>query len=51
MAAQPEIDADKAMQNVLNAWGVLRTSSPEPHPLSADFNALFSKMLHGEERF
>jgi hypothetical protein len=45
MAAQREIDADKAMQHVLNAWGAIRTSSPEPHPLSADFNALFSKML------
>jgi hypothetical protein len=44
MAAQREIDADQAMQDVLNAWGALRTSR-EPQHLSADFNALFEKML------
>jgi hypothetical protein len=44
MAAQ-EIDADEAMQNVLNAWGALRTSRPEPQRLSESFTALFEKMM------
>jgi hypothetical protein len=46
MAAPPprEIDADQAVQDVLNAWGALRTSRPEPQRLSTDFTALFAKM-------
>ena len=44
MGAQREIDADQAMQDVLNAWGALRTSRPEPQRLSTDFTALFEKM-------
>jgi hypothetical protein len=44
MAAQ-EIDADEAMQNVLNAWGTLRTSRPEPQRLSESFTAPFEKMM------
>jgi hypothetical protein len=43
-AAQREIDADQAVQDVLNAWGALRTSRPEPQRLSTDFTALFAKM-------
>jgi hypothetical protein len=45
MAAQREIDADQAMQDVLNAWGALRTSRPEPQRLSESFTALFEKMM------
>jgi hypothetical protein len=45
MAAQREIDADEAMQHVLNAWGALRTSRPEPLRLSEKFTALFEKMM------
>jgi hypothetical protein len=44
MAAPREIDADQAIQDVLNAWGALRTSRPEPQRLSTDFTALFAKM-------
>jgi hypothetical protein len=44
MAAQREIDADQAVQDVLNAWGALRISRPEPHRLSTGFTALFEKM-------
>jgi hypothetical protein len=44
MAAQREIDADQAVQDVLNAWGALRISRPEPHRLSTSFTALFEKM-------
>jgi hypothetical protein len=44
MAAQREIDADQAVQDVLDAWGSLRTSRPEPQRLSTDFTALFAKM-------
>jgi len=40
---QQEIDADQAVQEILNAWGAIRTS-PETHPLNADFSALFDKM-------
>jgi hypothetical protein len=43
MAAQREIDADQAVQVVLDAWGALRTS-PASRPLSTDFKALFEKM-------
>ena len=43
MAAQREIDADQAVQDVLDAWGALRTS-PASRPLSSDFKALFEKM-------
>jgi uncharacterized protein YktA (UPF0223 family) len=42
--AQREIDADQAMQDVMNAWGALRTSRPEPQRLSQSFTALFEKM-------
>jgi len=45
MAAQREIDADQAVQDVLNAWGAPRTGRPEPQRLSTDFTALFEKML------
>ena len=45
MAAQREIDADQAMQDVLNAWGALRTSRPEPQRLSQTFTSLFEKMM------
>lgn len=44
MAAQREIDVDQAVQDVLNAWGALRTTRPEPQRLSTDFTALFEKM-------
>jgi hypothetical protein len=44
MATPREIDADQAVQDVLNAWGTLRTSRPEPQRLSTDFTALFAKM-------
>ena len=44
MAAQREIDADQAVQDVLDAWGALRISRPEPQRLSTDFTALFAKM-------
>jgi hypothetical protein len=44
MAAPREIDADQAVQDVLNAWGALRISRPEPQRLSTDFTALFAKM-------
>jgi hypothetical protein len=44
MAARREIDADQAVQDVLSAWGALRTSRPEPQRLSTDFMALFEKM-------
>jgi methionine synthase I (cobalamin-dependent) len=40
---QPAIDADQAVQEILNTWGANRTSL-EPHPLNADFSALFDKM-------
>jgi hypothetical protein len=43
MAAQREIDADQALQHVLNAWGAICTS-PARRPLSTDFKALFEKM-------
>jgi hypothetical protein len=43
MAAQREIDADQVVQDVLSAWGALRTS-PASRPLSTDFKALFEKM-------
>jgi hypothetical protein len=43
MAARREIDADQAVQDVLNAWGALRTS-PASRPQSTDFKALFEKM-------
>ena len=43
MAARPPIDADQAVQDVLSAWGALRTS-PASRPLSTDFKALFEKM-------
>jgi hypothetical protein len=43
MAGQREIDADQAVQDVLDAWGALRTS-PASRPLSTDFKALFEKM-------
>jgi hypothetical protein len=43
MAARREIDADQAVQDVLSAWGALRTS-PASRPLSTDFKALFEKM-------
>ena len=45
MAAHREIDADQAMQDVLNAWGALRTSRPEPQRLAESFTALFEKMM------
>jgi hypothetical protein len=45
MAAQGEIDADKAMQDVLDAWGAFRTSCPEPQRLSEKFTELFEKMM------
>jgi hypothetical protein len=41
MAARREIDADQAVQDVLDAWGALRTS-PASRPLSTDL--LFEKM-------
>ena len=43
MAARQPIDADQAVQHVLNAWGVLRTSTAS-RPMSSDFKALFEKM-------
>jgi hypothetical protein len=44
MMPRLELDADHAVQDVLDAWGANRTS-PEPHPLNADFSALFDKMM------
>jgi hypothetical protein len=44
MMPRLELDADQAVQDVLNAWGANRTSR-EPRPLNADFIALFEKML------
>jgi hypothetical protein len=44
MMPRLELDADEAVQDVLNAWGANRTS-PEPHPLNPDFSALFEKMM------
>lgn len=41
---QREIDADQAVQDVLYAWGALRTTRPEPQRLSTGFTALFEKM-------
>jgi hypothetical protein len=40
---QQRIDADAALQEVLNAWGVIRTG-PGPQSLNPDFSALFDKM-------
>lgn len=45
MAAERDIDPDEAMQDVLNAWGALRTGRPEPQRLSENFTALFEKMM------
>jgi hypothetical protein len=42
MDRQP-IDADHAVQEVLNAWGSIRTG-PGPQSLNPAFNALFDKM-------
>jgi hypothetical protein len=39
-----ELDADQAVQDVLNAWGAFRTSRPEPVHLSESFTDLFEKM-------
>jgi len=40
---QQEKDAGQAVQEILNTWGANR-KSPEPHPLNADFSALFDKI-------
>ena len=44
MMPRLELDADQAVQEVLNAWGVIRIAR-KPHPMPADFSALFEKML------
>ena len=44
MMPRLELDADEAVQDVLNAWGANRTSL-EPQPFNADFSALFDKMM------
>ena len=44
MVPRLELDADEAVQDVLNAWGANRTSL-EPQPFNADFSALFDKMM------
>jgi hypothetical protein len=44
MMPRLDLDADQAVQDILNAWGANRTSR-EPRPLNADFSALFDKMM------
>ena len=45
MMPRLELDADQAVQDVLNAWGANRVRGREPRPLNADFSALFDKMM------
>jgi len=45
MMPRLELDADQAVQDVLNAWGANRVRGREPRPLNADFGALFDKMM------
>jgi hypothetical protein len=44
MMPRLDLDADQAVQDILNAWGANRTSR-EPRPLNPDFSALFDKMM------
>jgi hypothetical protein len=43
MPLKLEIETDEAVQDVLNAWGAIRTG-PKPHAMTAEFSALFAKM-------
>jgi hypothetical protein len=43
MPPKLELEPDEAVQDVLNAWGAIRTG-PKPHAMSAEFSTLFAKM-------
>jgi hypothetical protein len=43
MAPGRPIDANQAVQDVLNAWNAILTG-PTPHIMSTDFSVLFAKM-------
>jgi hypothetical protein len=43
MAPGQPIDADQAVQDVVNAWNAILTG-PKPHTMSTDFSVLFAKM-------
>jgi hypothetical protein len=43
MPPKLEIEADEAVQDVLNAWGAIITG-PKPHAMTAEFSTLFAKM-------
>lgn len=43
MPSKLEIEADEAVQDVLNAWGAIITG-PKPHAMTVEFSTLFAKM-------